>query len=150
MQKEIFRFKIDTVPSTFTFWFFSSLLLSSLSLPEFPRWTVSTLGFISVKRLLRSKDSVEVSAGGKWSEIFIGISVSNWRNYGVLRFSSACLTESCPFWFDLKDLYPLRKLDVRVVLDCKIDYVASNTKDINRHGQLWSVQGWTELVCSLF
>ena len=33
------------------------------------------------------------------------------------RFSSACLTESCLFGYDLKDLNPLHKLNMKVVFD---------------------------------
>ena len=36
----------------------------------------------------------------------------------VLHFSSVSSTESCSFWYGLKDLFTLHKLVDKVVLDC--------------------------------
>ena len=38
--------------------------------------------------------------------------------HGFLPFSVASLTESCSFWYGLKDPFTLHKLADKVVLDC--------------------------------
>ena len=53
--------------------------------------------------------------GGKWNKIFMEI----YRSilHGILPFSPVSLTEMCPFWYGLKDLFTLHKLVDKVGLD---------------------------------
>ena len=54
--------------------------------------------------------------GEQWNKIFIEIFRS--MSHGFLLLSPVSLTELCSFWYGLKDLFTLRKLLVKVVLDC--------------------------------
>ena len=54
--------------------------------------------------------------GGQRNKIFRGIYRSNL--HGFLPFSPVSLTELCSFWYGLKDLFTLHKLEDKVVLDC--------------------------------
>ena len=53
--------------------------------------------------------------GGQWNKILIEIFRSMSR--GFLLLSPVSLTESCSFWYSLKDLFTLHKLAKNVVLD---------------------------------
>ena len=50
-----------------------------------------------------------------WNKIFVEIFRS--MLHGLLPFSPFSLTESCPFWYRLKDLFNLHRLASKVVLD---------------------------------
>ena len=50
-----------------------------------------------------------------WNKIFVEIFRS--MLHGLLRFSLFSLTESCSFWYGLKDLFNLHRLSSKVVLD---------------------------------
>ena len=63
-----------------------------------------TLG--SEKRKGRSVD---------WNKIFVELFRS--MLHGLLPFSLFSLTESCSFWYGLKDLFNLHRLASKVVLD---------------------------------
>ena len=54
--------------------------------------------------------------GEQWNKIFMEIFKS--MLHGLLPFSPVSLTESCSFWYGLKDLFTLYKLADKVVLDC--------------------------------
>ena len=54
--------------------------------------------------------------GEQWNKIFMDIFKS--MLHGLLPFSPVSLTESCSFWYGLKDLFTLYKLADKVVLDC--------------------------------
>ena len=53
--------------------------------------------------------------GGQWNKIFMEI----YRSilHGVFPFSPVSLTELCSFWYGLKDLFTLHKLEDKVGLD---------------------------------
>ena len=54
--------------------------------------------------------------------------------HGFLPFSPVSLTELCPFWYGLKDLFTLHKLTV------KTDDITRVRKDLDPHGRLRAVQ----------
>ena len=60
---------------------------------------------------------------------------------GFLLVSPVSLTESCSFWYGLKDLFTLHKLAKKVVLDPETDDVTMGRKDLDPHGRLRAVQG---------
>jgi len=51
--------------------------------------------------------------------------------HGFLPFSPASFTESCSFWYGLKDLFTLRKLADKVSLTVKTDDVTSGRGDVD-------------------
>ena len=53
--------------------------------------------------------------GGQWNKIFMQIFRS--MLHGFLPLSLVSLTELCSFWYGLKDLFTLHKLEDKVVLD---------------------------------
>jgi len=53
--------------------------------------------------------------GGQWNKIFMEILGS--MLHGFLPFSPVSLTEWCSFWYGLKDLFTLRKLADKIILD---------------------------------
>ena len=77
--------------------------------------------------------------GGQWNKIFMEIFRSISR--GFLLLSPVSLTELCSFWYGLKDLFTLHKLEKKVVLDRKTDDVTKGRKDLDPHGRLRAVQG---------
>ena len=50
-----------------------------------------------------------------WNKIFVELFRS--MLHGLLPFSLFSLTESCSFWYGLKDLFNLHRLASKVVLD---------------------------------
>ena len=58
-----------------------------------------------------------------------------------LPFSPVSLTELCPFWYGLKDLFTLHKLAEKLALTFKTDDVTRVRKDVDLHGRLRAVQG---------
>ena len=50
-------------------------------------------------------------------------------------FSPVSLTESCSFWYGLKDLFTLHKLADKVVLTVKTDDVTDSRGHADPHGQ---------------
>ena len=73
--------------------------------------------------------------GAQWNKIFMEI----YRSilHGFLPFSPVSLTELCPFWYGLKDLFTLHKLADKV----KTDDVTRVRKDVDLHGWLRVFQG---------
>ena len=59
----------------------------------------------------------------------------------VLPFSLSELNESCSFWYGLKDLFTLHKLDDKVFLTVKTDDVISDAREVDPHEQLRAFQG---------
>ena len=53
--------------------------------------------------------------GEQWNKIFMEISKS--MSHGFLLLSPVSFTELCSFWYGLKDLFTLHKLEDKVVLD---------------------------------
>ena len=56
-------------------------------------------------------------------------------------FSLVSLTESCSFWYGLKDLFTLHKLADKVVLTVKTDDITCGRGHVDPHGQLQAFQG---------
>ena len=61
--------------------------------------------------------------------------------HGFLPFSPVSLTELCPFWYGLKDLFTLHKLAEKLALTFKTDDVTRVRKDVDPHRRLQAVQG---------
>ena len=59
----------------------------------------------------------------------------------VLPFSLSELNESSSFWYGLKDLFTLHKLDDKVSLTVKTDDVISDAREVDPHEQLRAFQG---------
>ena len=51
----------------------------------------------------------------------------------VLPFSLSELNESSSFWYGLKDLFTLHKLDYKVSLTVKTDDVISDAREVDPH-----------------
>ena len=65
----------------------------------------------------------------------------------VLPFSLAELNESCSFWYGLKDLFTLHKLNDKVSLTVKTEDVISDAREVDPREQLLAFQGFRgELV----
>ena len=59
--------------------------------------------------------------------------------HGFLPFSPVSLTELCPFWYGLKNLFTLHKLAEKLALTVKTDDVTRVRKDVDPHGRLQAV-----------
>ena len=59
----------------------------------------------------------------------------------VLPFSLSELNESSSFWYGLKDLFTLHKLDDKVSLTVKTDDVISDAREVDPQEQLRAFQG---------
>ena len=53
--------------------------------------------------------------GEQWNKIFMEIFRS--MSHGFLFLSPVSLTDLCSFWYGLKDLFTVHKLEDKVVLD---------------------------------
>ena len=94
--------------------------LLSLFLPHFFSLAVHLVGFILVAKVFRKAFRILGLDERKcrwvtWNKIFMEIYRS--MLHGFLPFSPVSLTELCLFWNGLKDLFTLRKLVEKFVLD---------------------------------
>ena len=94
--------------------------LLSLFLPHFFSLAVHSVGFILVAKVFRKAFRILGLDERKcrwvtWNKIFMEIYRS--MLHGFLPFSPVSLTELCLFWNGLKDLFTLRKLVDKFVLD---------------------------------
>ena len=46
-------------------------------------------------------------------------------------------------WLKRSLQFPLHKLDLQVIYNWKTDDITSGTREVDLHGWLWAVQGWT-------
>ena len=46
-------------------------------------------------------------------------------------------------WLKRSLQFPLHKLDLQVIYNWKTDEITSGTREVDLHGWLWAVQGWT-------
>ena len=53
--------------------------------------------------------------GEQWNKIFMEI--FRLMSHGFLFLSSVSLTDLCSFWYGLKDLFTVHKLEDKVILD---------------------------------
>ena len=56
--------------------------------------------------------------------------------HGFLTFSPVSLTESCSFWYSLKDRFILHKLAEKLSLTGKTYDVTCGRRDVDLHGRL--------------
>ena len=123
MQKAKFRDFLGskvTQQSLLVLFSFSPLLFFRFSCLIFSSVPRHLIGFILVAKVSRKAFRIlglDERKGGwvTWNKIFMEIFRS--MLHGFLPFSPVSLTELCLFWNGLKDLFTLRKLVDKFVLD---------------------------------
>ena len=116
----VFGFKSDRVFLTSTFWFLSSqffcfsflffAVLFAEHLLDYS-WVGKVLG--NAFRIFLGLDERNLRL--RWVVRYVYMQILRSMLRGVLPFSLTSLTESCSFWCSLKNLFPLLKLEDKVV-----------------------------------